>query len=351
MRILITGGGGFIGSHIAEFYSQKEISNEIHLIDNLSRGKLLEPDTSLEYTYNWQYLQKYKNINFFQQNLQDSDSLNSLIKENSYDVIFHTAGQTAVSSSLIYPYSDFKNNVITTLNLLEAVRKSSSNPKLLLCSTNKVYGDNVNNIELVEKEHRYEFKDKDLKGFSEDFKIDLCHHSPYGTSKLCSDLYFQEYGYSYGLDTNIFRLSCIYGPRQFAEQGQGWLVHFIISALKGSKINIFGNGKQVRDILYVTDLINAFNSLLEKDMKNEIFCIGGGTNNAISIIEAIKYIEELLNVNIECEFLKCRSADQLVYISDISKAKRILDWNPKINPNEGIKKTIDWCKNNLNLFK
>ena len=351
MRILITGGGGFIGSHIAEFYSQKEISNEIHLIDNLSRLKLLEPDTSLEYTYNWQYLQKYKNIHFFQQDLQDSDFLNSLIKENSYDVIFHAAGQTAVSSSLIYPYSDFKNNVITTLNLLEAVRKSSLTPKLILCSTNKVFGDNVNNIEFIEKELRYEFKNQNLEGFSEDFGIDLCHHTPYGISKLCGDLYFQEYGHSYGLDTNIFRLSCIYGPRQFGVESQGWLVFFIVCILKGLKIKVFGNGKQVRDILYISDLINAFDKLVENEIKNEIFCIGGGKNNTISVIELIEYLEEILNLGISREFLNWRSADQLVYISDISKAKRILDWNPKINPNEGIKKTIDWCKNNLNLFK
>ncbi len=351
MRILITGGGGFIGSHIAEFLAQKDHSYKIHVIDNLSRAKLLNPDTSKKFTYNWQYLKKYTNITFYKKDLRDFVFLKELIKNKNFDIIFHTAGQTAVVNSLKFPYLDFENNVIASINLLEAVRISNSKSKLILCSTNKVYGDNVNNINLIEKELKYEINDRYIDGVPEDFKIDLCHHSPYGTSKLCSDLYFQEYGYSYGLDTNIFRISCVYGPRQFGVEAQGWLVHFIISALKNQKITIYGNGKQVRDILYISDLINAFNNLIENNIKNEVFCLGGGKRNSISILELIIILEDLLNKKITYKLADWRAADQLAYISDISKAQEILKWSPIINPKEGIEKTLKWYKLNINLFK
>ncbi|MBY9008160.1 MAG: GDP-mannose 4,6-dehydratase [Candidatus Lokiarchaeota archaeon] len=351
MKILITGGGGFIGSYIAEYYAKKDTSSQIHVIDNLSRAKLLNNSKFINFDYNWHYLKKYKNIHFFKEDIQNLGFLKRLMKKNGYDVICHTAGQTAVTSSLSNPYLDFENNAIASVNLLESVRLSDSNPKLILCSTNKVYGDNVNKIELKENDFRYDIKNKNFEGISEEFDLDLCHHTPYGISKLSSDLYFQEYGHSYGLDTNIFRMSCIFGPRQMATENQGWLVFFIICALKGLKIKINGNGKQVRDILYISDLINAIHSLIEKNIKNEVFCIGGGSANSISILELINYLQEILVGEIKYNFENWRSADQLLYISDISKAQKILNWDPKINFKEGIKKTVDWCRENVKLFK
>ncbi|MBN1214267.1 MAG: GDP-mannose 4,6-dehydratase [Candidatus Lokiarchaeota archaeon] len=351
MKILITGGGGFIGSNIAEYYAKKKKISHIHIIDNFSRYKLLNSKDCNIINYNYEYLRKFNNIDFFVENLNNFEYLNKLIKTNQYDIIFHTAGQTAVTNSLVNPYRDFKNNVISTINLLEAVRLSELNPKLILCSTNKIYGDNVNQIELDEIELRYQIKDKDFRGINEEYRIDLCKHTPYGVSKLSSDLYFQEYGSSYGLDTNICRLSCIYGPRQMVTEDQGWLGFMIASAIKKLKIKIFGDGKQVRDILYISDLINLFDLLIEKDVKNEVFCIGGGYDSTISILELINELQGILNYEISYEFKEWREGDQLFYISDIRKANKTLNWYPIVNIREGLEKTTSWIRKNLILFE
>ncbi|MGQ4876800.1 MAG: GDP-mannose 4,6-dehydratase [Promethearchaeia archaeon] len=350
-RVLITGGAGFIGSHVAEYYANKSNIDEVFVIDNLSRGVLLNKKVP-NYDYNWNYLKQFENITLFKKDVNDLSFLKKLFSEKEFDIIVHTAAQTAVTTSVIDPVPDFNNNILATFNLLEAVRKSEQNPTMIFCSTNKVFGNNVNKCKVIEGEKRYYFSEEFSEGISEDFSIDLCEHTPYGTSKLCSDLYFQEYGHLYGLKTAVFRMSCIYGTRQFGVEDQGWVAHFIISALTDKKINIYGDGKQVRDVLFISDLINAYDSFVNKaeQIKHDVFCLGGGKKNTLSLLELIELLEEQLNKKINYEFFDWRPSDQKVYISDIRKAKKLLDWEPKINPREGVKKMINWFSEHKNLF-
>lgn len=360
-NILITGAGGFIGSHIAEFYSKNDEIEEIILVDNLSRMKLLNKEDK-NVRFNWYYLStlnkfksydsEFNKLKFYERDIKDFNFLKNLIKTKEIDVIFHTAAQTAVTVSITNPIDDFQNNVIGTFNLLESARLSNCDPTMIICSTNKVFGNNVNNCNVIEEQYRYNFDKDSSSGINEFFPIDLCEHTPYGTSKLCSDLYFQEYGHMYGLKTGVFRMSCIYGTRQFGVEDQGWVAHLIISAILGKTIKIFGDGKQVRDILYIDDLVNAFDSYIKKadKIKHNVFCMGGGYSNTISLLELIDLLSKLLNEKIKFEFQNWRPSDQKVYISDIRKAKSLLNWSPKINPEEGVNKLFKWVKNNDYLF-
>lgn len=351
MKVLITGGGGFIGSHAAEYYANKDNVEQVYIIDNLSRNKLLNKKNKF-LSYNWDYLHNYDNIKFLEKDLRDFNFLNEFFKKSEIDAVIHTAAQTAVTTSILDPISDFENNIIATFNLLESIRLSNLDPALILCSTNKVFGNNINKCEIIEDDLRYRFTEKFSNGIPENFSIDLCEHTPYGASKLCSDLYFQEYGQLYGLKTAIFRMSCIYGIRQFGVEDQGWIAHFVISALTEKKINIYGDGKQVRDILYVSDLINAYDSFIQKaeKIKHDVFCIGGGVYNTLSLLELLEMLKHETNKNMKYEFYEWRASDQKVYISDISKAEKVLGWKPKINPNLGVKKLIKWVSENLNYF-
>lgn len=327
MKILITGVVGFIGSHIAEFYA-KQGYNVIG-IDNFSRNRLL--NTIMKNTgYNSEYLVKnYPNITIYNIDLRDYNNLLCFFKSNQVDVVVHCAAQTAVTTSIRNPKDDFENNAIGSFNLLEAIRQSDQSPILVYCSTNKVYGNNVNAL-----------FDLYPEGMNEITPIDLTSHSPYGVSKLAADLYFQEYSYTYGFRTGVFRMSCIYGPRQFGVEDQGWVMHFILSALNNKKINIYGNGKQVRDILYVSDLVDAFDTFILRYNKSNVFNIGGGSQNTLSLLELIKILEDELDKEIKYEFYDWRESDQKVYISDITKAQKELGFVPKISPKKGIKKVL-----------
>ncbi|MFX1443312.1 MAG: GDP-mannose 4,6-dehydratase [Promethearchaeota archaeon] len=350
-NILVTGGGGFIGSHVAEFYAKNKKVNTIYIIDNLSRAKLLKKANN-NFRYNWDYLKQYDNILFFKRDIKNYNFLKSFFKKNPIDIVIHTAAQTAVTTSIIDPLTDFENNMIGTFSLLEAIRRSKLNPTIIFCSTNKVFGNNVNNLKVIESDSRYQFLEENALGIFESFPIDLCEHTPYGASKLCSDIYFQEYAHTYGLKSAVFRMSCIYGTRQFGVEDQGWVAHLIISALTGKKINIFGDGKQVRDILYISDLINVFDAFIKKadKIKHDVFCIGGGADNTLSLLELIEILEELSKNNIKYEFFNWRPSDQRIFVSDISKAKKQLEWTPKVNPHDGVKKIVDWIKINIDLF-
>ena len=340
----MTGGAGFIGSHVAEFFAEKEDIEKVFIIDNLSRAKLLHKEIK-DLNYNWNLLMKSPKVEGFKEDMRDYKFLKQFFSSHEVDIIIHTAGQTAVTTSLIDPKNDFENNLLGSYNLLESVRSSNqSDPTMIYCSTNKVFGNNVNDCEVEEGETRYSFSGKYKNGISEKFPIDLCEHTPYGASKLCSDLYFQEYGHLYGFRTGVFRMSCIYGTRQFGVEDQGWIAHFVNSAIKNKKLTIFGDGKQVRDILYISDLIAAFNSFINKAKKlgHQVFCMGGGNSNSISLLELIQFLESELKAKLDYEFQDWRPSDQKVYISDISKAKNFLDWEPKVSSFEGIGKLIKW---------
>jgi len=347
-KILITGGAGFVGSHTAEFYAKKD--NEIIVFDNLSRAQLLAKDNMNE-AYNWNYLKQFRNIKLVKADVTNQKELEQAAE--GVEAIIHTAAQTAVTTSLENPEADFATNAVGTFNLLEAARKSGSDPAIIYCSTNKVYGSNVNKIKVLEKGTRHIFEDHFEGGVSETFSIDLCEHTPYGCSKLAGDLYVQDYARIYGLKTAIFRMSCIYGPRQFGVEDQGWVAWFTIATITGKPITIYGDGKQVRDILYIKDLIQAYDAFLQRknQLSGEVFNMGGGPENTISLLELLDMLEQLTGKRSKITFSDWRRSDQKVYVSNISKAKEELGWSPRVSPKEGVEKLVNWVSENKNLFK
>ena len=342
MRVLVTGGAGFIGSHVAEFYARE--GNEVLVVDNLSRFTLLRKGGEWQY-YNLEYLRKnYPSIIFIKSDVCDLQKLNEVAK--NVDLIIHAAAQVAVTTSLVDPLTDFKINALGTLNVLEFARHNDS--VVIFCSTNKVYGENVNRVPLKDLGTRYWYDDPSYeRGIPETFPIDGAAHTPYGCSKLAADIYVQDYAHSYGLRTVVFRLSCIYGERQFGVEDQGWIAYFIKQALLNEPITIFGDGKQVRDVLYVKDLIRAINLgfLHSGRIKGEVFNIGGGPENAISILEALNFIKELVGHGLIIRYAEWRKADQKVYVSCIKKAYELLGWRPEVNWRDGIRRLYEWMSN------
>ncbi|MBU0650271.1 GDP-mannose 4,6-dehydratase [bacterium] len=345
MKILVTGGAGFVGSHVSEFYANK--GHDVVVYDNLSRAELLKKDDKNS-KFNWNYLKQFKNIKMIKGDIREFDKLKEAAGEA--DVVIHTAGQTAVTTSVVDPVSDFYVNALGTFNVLESARQSSKKPTIVYCSTNKVYGENVNNIPVEERDTYYKFASGHTGGVKENFSIDNCEHTPYGCSKLTGDLYMQDYAHLYGLKIGIFRMSCIYGTRQFGFEDQGWVAWFTIAALLGKPITIYGDGKQVRDVLYVTDLVNVFDKFINSGLQCGIFNTGGGATNTISLLQLLSQLEDISGKKNKVSFAPWRPSDQKVYISDISKVKEKLDWEPKIRPDEGIKKIVSWVKENKDIF-
>ena len=343
MKILVTGGAGFIGSHVAEYYAKK--NNKVVVLDNLSRAKLLKKENR-NTQYNWDYLTQYDSIKLIKGDIRDYQTIEKAVQ--GVEVIVHTAAQTAVTTSVTDPEPDFTTNALGTFNVLEAARKSSNKPIIIYCSTNKVYGENVNKIKVIEKESRYEFEKKFKKGIPEDFPIDLCEHTPYGCSKLSGDLYMQDYAHLYGLKVGVFRMSCIYGPRQFGVEDQGWIAWFTIATILDKPITIFGDGKQVRDVLYVSDLVNAFDIFMKSDLSYGVFNMGGGPENTISLLELLDILQDFTGKRSQVKFADWRPSDQKVYISNIDKAKRKLIWSPQNFPVQGIERLIKWVTGNFN---
>lgn len=348
MKILITGGSGFVGSHAAEYYALK--NEEVIAIDNLSRAKILG-SAEKNSAYSWNYLKKYDNIELIEGDIRDIELLEKLAKD--VDAIIHTAAQVAVTTSVKDPRTDFEINVFGTFNVLEAARKSKSSPAVLFCSTNKVYGDNVNKIPVKEEKTRYAFADNKYKnGISEDFPTDLCEHTPYGCSKFAADVYVQDYGKRKEVDTGVFRMSCIYGVRQFGSEDQGWVAHFAISTILDRPLTIYGDGKQVRDVLYVTDLVRAYDGFLKKRDKysGEVYNIGGGSKFTLSLLELLDMLEKETGKKSRIAFDEWRPSDQKVYVSDISKAKRELGWKPNTDIKDGLQLLSVWIKDNKHIF-
>jgi CDP-paratose 2-epimerase len=342
MKILITGGAGFIGCNLANYFLNK--GNEVIVFDNLSRagvGKNLE----------WLKENHKKGLTFVKGDIRDLNSLLKVMK--NVDAIFHTAAQTAVTTSIKNPREDFEINAVGTFNVLEAARKSSTDTIVIYTSTNKVYGNNVNKIPLIEKETRYEFADEKYKfGIPEDFPTDANEHTPYGCSKYAADLYVRDFFAIYGLRTVTFRMSCIYGIRQFGNEDQGYLAHFVISTILGKPITIYGTGKQVRDNLFITDLLEAFDLVIKNigKVKGKVFNVGGGPKNTSSLLELIDLLEKITGKKSKIIFSEWRPFDQWVYISNINKIREALGWEPKVSVEEGVKKLVEWVIGNKNLF-
>lgn len=344
MRVLVTGGAGFIGSHIVEYYAKRGC--DVLCYDNLSRAQLLKKP--IDVSYNWNYLKRFRTVKFVKGDVRNLDGVKNIAKD--IDIIVHTAAQTAVTTSLTDPKTDFEVNALGTFNVLEAARLSNTEPAIVYCSTNKAYGDNVNKIRVSEKETRYVFEDRYKEGVPENFPIDLCQHTPYGCSKLLGDLYVQDYAHTYGLKTGVFRMSCIYGDRQLGIEDQGWLAWFAIATITGKPITIYGDGKQVRDVLYVTDLLQAYDTFINSNLRHEVFNIGGGPENTLSLLESLELLKKLTGNTATVSFNDWRESDQKVYVSDISKCKKKLHWKPKIGLKEGVRKLVQWVKTQRRLF-
>jgi CDP-paratose 2-epimerase len=346
MRILVTGGAGLVGSHSAEFFALDNPKNKVIVLDNLMRSKIFGYDKgSVE--YNWNYLKKFNNIKLIKGDVRnDKDVARAMGK--GVDVVIHTAGQPGVPSSVRMPKEDFSINAFGTLNVLERARQKSKDTVIIYCSTNKVYGENVDKIPLLEKESRYAYKD--VLGVSEAMSTDLTGHTPYGVSKLVGDLYVQEYSHIYKMKTAVFRMSCTYGTRQFGFEDQGWVAWFIIATLFNRPITIYGNGKQVRDMLYVDDLVEAYNCFINGKMERGLFNIGGGPDNTISLLEFLDALEKLTGKKPKVKFADWRPSDQKVYVTDTSKLENALGWRTKTDVKQGINKLYDWIKENKNFF-
>lgn len=336
MKLLVTGGAGFIGSHVAEFFAKN--GWDVTVFDNLSRNKLLGKELG-DPLYNWKYLKSLKNVELIKGDVRKQKELNQAAK--GAEVIMHTAAQVAVTTSLEDPRTDFETNACGTFNALEAARKNDS--KLLFTSTNKVYGENVNNLAVTSLEKRYKFSDMP-NGIPETFSIDRTGHSPYGSSKLSADIYCQDYAETYHLKTGVFRMSCIYGTRQFGVEDQGWVAWFTIATLLNKKITIYGDGKQVRDVLFISDLVDLFNAFIKSNEKHVVVNTGGGVNNTLSLLELLDIIEALVGKRPNIEFADWRPADQKVYISDLTKVSKLFGWVPKVSPKEGVSKLVLWAK-------
>lgn len=341
--ILITGGAGFVGSHAAEYYAER--GTKVTVVDNLSRVDTLETADESRDTaaYNLEFLRaEYPEVEFVEGDVRNGDRLEGLVEGE--DAVIHTAGQVAVTASLQGIKRDFEVNAGGTLNVLEAAQKASSSPAVVFASTNKVYGDNVNDIPVREEETRYWYDDPTYaQGIPETFSIDQCEHTPYGVSKLAADLHAQDYAERGAVDTAVFRMSCIYGPRQFGNEDQGWVAHFAISTLREEPLTIFGDGKQVRDVLYVKDLIRAYDAFLQQPADRAgVYNVGGGAQNTTSLVEFLDILEDQTGHRPATAYDEWREGDQKVYVSDISKANEQLDWEPRVGFADGVSNYIDW---------
>jgi CDP-paratose 2-epimerase len=331
---LITGGAGFIGTNLAHRLLSE--GKSVLLYDNLSRP-------GVEQNLEWLQQTHGDLVHFQHGDVRNWESLRQAVQHASQ--IFHFAAQVAVTTSLNDPFDDFEVNARGTVNLLEAIRTLVNPPPLIFTSTNKVYG-HMNDVKLRVADGRYEPEDADTRenGFSEARSVHF--HSPYGCSKGCAEQYVLDYARTFGLRTAVFRMSCIYGLHQFGNEDQGWVAHFLIRALDGKPITIYGDGRQVRDVLFVEDLVNAL--LLAQENINsfagEAFNIGGGAANTTSLLELLKLIGELTGRAPEVRFEEWRNADQQYYVSDTRKFQKVAGWSPKIGVREGVTRLYQWLQ-------
>lgn len=331
-RALITGGGGFVGTNLADRIASD--GGKVVVLDNVSRA-------GVEQNLDWLGRRHGSAIDVEIGDVCDRATVARCMR--GIDRVFHFAAQVAVTTSIDAPFDDARVNVLGTLNVLEEARKRATTPKLLFTSTNKVYG-NLADVALDEGDSRYEPEDLDLRGrgVGEGRPLDFC--TPYGCSKGAADQYVLDYAHTYGLPTVVFRMSCIYGPHQFGTEDQGWVAHFLIRALREEPITVFGDGKQVRDVLFAEDLVDAF-LLAEHDayrLAGSAFNIGGGPGNCLSLRELLTLIGELRDEPPAVEHGPWRQGDQRYYVSDTSAFRAATGWQPRIAPRDGVRILHDW---------
>lgn len=338
MKAIVTGGAGFIGCNTAaRLISQ---GHSVVVIDDLSRKGSVK---------NLEWLKTQGDFEFLQIDIRDYPALEGAIRKHSdVEFIMHLAAQVAVTTSVADPRTDMEINLLGSFNLIEAVRKNDLRPFIGFASTNKVYGK-MDDLRIEDLGDRYQYAD--VAGADEERPLDF--YSPYGCSKGAADQYIRDYSRIYNLPTAVFRMSCIYGKRQFGVEDQGWVAWFIIAAVLKQPITIFGDGKQVRDVLFVEDLIDLYLAAFNNPDKSagKVFNAGGGPKNTLSLLELLAHIEKRLGEKIPLAYDDWRPGDQKVYVSDTALAESVLGWERKYDKVRGVDTLIDWILENKNLFE
>jgi CDP-paratose 2-epimerase len=329
--VLITGGAGFIGTNLADRLASS--GKHVIIYDNLSRA-------GVDGNVRWLKSRHGEHIRLIVADVRDAERIRATVQSVSH--VFHLAGQVAVTSSLLDPRYDFEVNVGGTLNVLEALRCMDSPASLLFTSTNKVYGD-LSDVNLQKSSTRYISENPDFC-FGVNEQSPLAFRSPYGCSKGAADQYVLDYARYFSLQAAVFRMSCIYGPHQMGTEDQGWIAHFLRQSIEARLINICGDGLQVRDILFIDDLVDAF-LLAQENMpciSGEAFNIGGGSGNTISLVELLSLIESIHGSLPAIHTDDWRQGDQRFYVSDIQKFKNMTGWSPKVGAQDGIRRLYKW---------
>lgn len=340
MKLLITGGCGFLGSNLASDALAR--GDELIVFDNLYRSGSRD---------NLAWLQSQGEFRFEHGDIRNQNDITRLIKETRPEAIFHLAGQVAMTTSIANPRMDFEVNAIGTYNLLEAVRLNAPEAAVIYSSTNKVYGD-LEQYTYREAETRYECVEKP-NGFDEATPLEF--HSPYGCSKGAADQYMLDYARIFGLKTVVFRHSSMYGGRQFATYDQGWIGWFCQKSIEAKKgllrdaLTISGNGKQVRDVLHADDMKVLYLAALQniEAAKENVFNIGGGIDNSLSLLELFSILQDYHGIRLDYDCCPVRVSDQRVFVADINKAKRLLDWRPSVTARNGVTRMVEWLVSTL----
>jgi len=339
LHVIVTGGAGFIGSNVAASFLRD--GHRVTIFDNLQRP-------GSERNVEWlQAMPEATELRFVGGDVRDADLVRSIVGARDVHLVFHFAAQTAVTRSLVEPREDLDVNIVGTHNVLEAARTSKAlvAPMLFYTSTNKVYGA-LAHRRVAESETRYRFVDQELDrhGVSELEPLDF--HSPYGCSKGAADQYVRDYARIYGLRTVVFRMSCIYGPRQFGNEDQGWVSHVMLAVAGNRALTIYGNGKQVRDLLFISDLVRAFKlaALHIEATAGNVYNIGGGPSNSISIWSELRAcLERLSGRRLLAAMGDWRPGDQPVYVSDTRRALRDFGWSPQVRIEDGLQRLWAWA--------
>lgn len=330
--ILITGGCGFIGCNLADRLAGR--GNEVIVLDNLARDGVRE-------NAQWLKTRHGERVNIVVADIREPISVIDAVREAS--AVIHLAAQVAVTDSVADPVADFEINARGTINVLEAVRLHNPSATVLFASTNKVYGRLIDDTQIARADQRYQPNSAALTdGISENAPLDF--YSPYGCSKGTADQYVRDYARVFGLQTVVMRMSCIYGPRQFGTEDQGWIAHFLLSALRGDSLTIYGDGYQVRDALHVSDAADAWIAALDHIplVRGRVFNLGGGLSNSVSLRELISLIRELTGTDVAYSFADWRPGDQPWYVTDTRALSAALGWKPNTQLREGLVSLHGW---------
>lgn len=337
MKIIITGSAGFIGSAFAHSMASVPGATTVG-IDNLSRRGAAS---------NLAWLKKHSRNHVFEHaDIRYPVEIDAVFeKHRDADAVVHLAAQTAVTTSVVSPRPDFEANALGTFNMLEAARRYMPRAAFLFASTNKVFGD-LEHEPIVRRGDRYEWKNRP-QGIDEACPLDF--HSPYGCSKGAADQYVRDYARIYGMRTVVFRQSCIYGPRQFGFEEQGWVAWFAIAAVTGAPITIFGDGYQVRDLLWIDDLCALYRAAIENvdKVKGQVYNIGGGPANALSVVEVVKMLERIHGTPLNPGSGAWRPGDQRIFIADTTKITRDLGWKPQMRAADGVEALARWVNESV----